>query len=289
MKNHKCTKATLAVLLLCGMCFGLTSCGDKKRAVSARETVWYEENPVVCHALGKTEEGDIYTNSLEALEYNYGLGQRVFEADLSVTADEVIVLRHDWDSDLGQSGAFGWTEEKKEIPDADTFLNTKIFDKYTPMSFTVLLAYMSEQEDMYVVLDSKYTNDVSSQYHLIVDTAVDNGYKEVLNRIIPQLYYPDMYEEVNEIYAFSEYILTLYYIGYTDGDELGSACEKKGISVLVMPSTWYGLSVYEELAEYPLKIYVHTVNDIEEAERMLECNAAGIYSDELLPSQLRKE
>lgn len=46
--------------------------------------------------MGSTEEGDTLTNSRDAMEYDYKLGQRVFEADLAITSDDVVVLRHDW-------------------------------------------------------------------------------------------------------------------------------------------------------------------------------------------------
>lgn len=247
---------------------------------------WYEKSITVCHALGMTKEGDVLTNSLEAFEYNYELGQRVFEVDLAVTSDNVVVLRHDWVSDLGQAEEFGWTEEVKEIPDAEKFLNTLILDKYTPITLRDLYEIMAEKKDIYVILDSKYTPDVTTQFEQIVNTATENGYESVLERIVPQIYYEEMYDKVESVYAFKEYIYTLYYIGYPGADEVGSVCERKNISVLVMPYTWFGTAVYEELEKYSLQIYVHTVNDKAEAGRMLNCGARGVYTDCILPEEL---
>ena len=100
----------------------------KKGRQKAAAKEWYERWPVICHALGRTEEGDNLTNSYEALLYNYAKGQRVFEADIAITSDDVAVLRHDWESDLGQGVRFGWTEEDRQVPSAEKFLAAPIYD-----------------------------------------------------------------------------------------------------------------------------------------------------------------
>lgn len=244
---------------------------------------WYDMYSTICHAMGMTKEGDTLTNSLEAFEYNYELGQRVFEVDLSITSDNVVVLRHDWNSDLGQAEEFGWTEDKKEVPDLNTFKNTLIYDKYTPITLLELFEKMEQYKDMYVVLDAKYNSDVKMQYELIVNTAMDNGYENVLERVIPQIYYEEMYAEIEKVYSFKEYIYTLYYIGYSGGTEEAEFCKENNINILVMPYTWFGNSVYKKVEGYPLKVYVHTVNDEAVAEEMLLDGASGIYTDCLLP------
>jgi len=222
------------------------------------------------------------------LEYNYELGQRVFETDLAITSDNVVVLRHDWNNDFGQAKAFGWTEEKKDVPDAETFLKTKIYDKYTPMTLLDLYKIMAEKEDIYIVLDPKYSSDVNGQFSLIVNTALDNGYETVLDRVIPQLYYKEMYDEVEAVYSFKDYIYTLYYIGYPGAEEVGNFCNDKNIPVLVMPYTWFGSAVDQELKDYSLQVYVNTINDEAEAGRMMSNGAEGIYSDCILPETIEK-
>lgn len=265
--------ALAAVLLF----FALTAsgCGREKKN-------WYETYSTVCHALGETEQGDTLTNSREALDYNYKLGQRVFEADVAITSDHVAVLRHDWASDLGQAGSFGWTEENKRIPTAQEFLNAPIYGKYTPMTLLDLFELMAKKKDLYVVLDPKYSSDVREQFSLFVNTAVENGCEKVLERVIVQLYYADMYEEVQSVYPFKNYIFTLYYIGYPGPEETGGFCMEHHIPVLVMPYTWVNTDIMDELKDYPAKLYVHTVNDAEEAGEMAGLGVSGIYTDCLL-------
>lgn len=250
---------------------------------------WYENYSTVCHAMGRTQQGDTLTNSLEAFEYNYEKGQRVFEVDLAITSDQVMVLRHDWDSDLGQMEAFGWTEDQKTIPAAEEFLNTPIYGIYTPMSLLDLYEIMDQKKEIYVVLDPKYSSEVKEQFTLLVNTAIENGYEKVLDRIVVQLYYGDMYDEVTAVYPFKNYVLTLYYIGYAGGEETAGFCAEKGIPVLVMPYTWINTQIMEEVRGYGVNVFVHTVNDEADAGYMGEMGVDGIYTDDLLTFPLEPD
>lgn len=253
-----------------------------------REWEWYEKFPVVCHALGTTEDGIAGTNSMDALEYNYALGQRVFEADISIAADRVAVLRHDWDSDLGQAESFGWTEEQREIPTSTEFMQVPIYGKYRPMTLLMLYEVMNERQDMYVVIDPKYDQDVVGQFTVLVNTALDNGYESVLDRIIVQLYYEQMYDLVEEVYHFKNYLYTLYYIGYPGAEAVGTFCQANEIPVVVMPYTWMDEKTCQDLQAYSLQVYVHTVDEEEDMQRAVAQNVDGIYSDYILPRQMKK-
>lgn len=245
---------------------------------------WYEKYPVVCHALGWTQEGDYLTNSKEAFLYNYWRGQRVFEADIQITSDGVMVLRHDWDSNLGQADAFGWTEEKKWAVTAKEFVEAPIYGKYTPLTLEDWFAIMKKYPDIYLVTDTKYSPDVEGQFKLFTDTAIEKGYEDVLSRVIVQIYYREMYDEVRAVYPFQNWIWTLYYIGYPDKQEILDFMTQKEIPVLVMPYTWWDSQKEEELVSSGIKVYVHTVNSEEEARRGISLGVSGIYSDDILPA-----
>lgn len=184
----------------------------------------------------------------------------MFEADCAITSDQVVVPQHDWVSDLGQVQSFGWTEEEKEVPAAELFLWVPIYERYTPMTLLDLYQKMAEKPDIYVVLD----------------------------RVIVQLYYEDMYDEVESVYSFKNYIYTLYYIGYPGGESVGNFCEEKEISVLVMPYTWLSEGIMQELEQYQIKLYVHTVNELQDMYNMVSLQVDGIYSDQILPGQMKE-
>ena len=76
------------ILMLCGCCV-LCSCSKP-----TQEAKFYDYN-VIAHAGGGID-GNIYTDSLEALNQSYQNGTRLFDIDLRFTSDDEIVLRHDW-------------------------------------------------------------------------------------------------------------------------------------------------------------------------------------------------
>lgn len=252
----------------------------------SRKMPWYEKHPVICHALGSTEEGDTLTNSKEAFLYNYERGQRVFEADIQITSDGVMILRHDWGSDLGQAEAFGWTEEESWPVTKQEFLSAPIYGKYTPLTLEDWFAIMEKYPNIYMVTDTKYSSEVEEQFQLLVDTAIENGYENVLSRVIVQIYYKEMYDEVMAIYPFRNLIWTLYYIGYSDKREILDFMEQKDIPVLVMPSGWWDDRKKEDLVDSNIKVYVHTVNDKEEGNKKIKQGVYGLYSDDILPIEV---
>ena len=67
---------------------------------------WYDENRVVIHALG-TVDGLAYTNSKEALEKSFLDGDRVFECDMILTADQKLVACHDWGTGMQEGFSEG--------------------------------------------------------------------------------------------------------------------------------------------------------------------------------------
>ena len=271
--------------------FGVNPEAVEEEEETAEETLlpWYEKGDAVCHALGAAPGGETLTNSYEALTYNYDNGFRVFEVDLAITSDDVVVLRHDWYSDLGQAGAFGWNDQTElEVPNAELFLSTPIYGQYTPMTLLDLYKYMDENEDVYIILDSKSYPDRYKQFSLIVNTAINNGLEHVLDRVTVQLYYEQMYEEVEAVYPFDNYIYTLYMIGYDDPDRIGEFCKENNIPVLVMPYEWMGKEVVEDMENYPVQLYVHTVNDVNVARDMIFTRVDGIYTDVITEKEIDK-
>lgn len=256
--------------------------------IRSRKIPWHEKYQVVCHALGTTAEGMSLTNSREAFVYNYSRGQRVFEADIQITLDGVMVLRHDWESGLGQEEAFGWTEDKRGAVTAEEFLSAPIYGQYTPLTLEDWFGIMKTHPDIYLVTDTKYSPEVEEQFRLFVDTAVENGYEDVLSRVIVQIYYKEMYDEVRAVYPFENMLLTLYYIGYPDREsgeinELRDFLAERRIPVLTLPSSWWTEDMKADMEDWDIKVFVHTVNEETEARTRLAEGVSGIYTDNILP------
>lgn len=254
------------------------------------EQEWWERDSVICHALGTTAEGDTLTNSYNALEYNYARGFRTFETDISFTLEGIPVLRHDWASDLGQAEAFGWTEEEKSVPTSELFLNSPIYGKNTPMTLADLFEFMDCHKDVYVVFDMKMLPEMTEaeQYQKVVDVAMESGCVGVLDRCVVQLYYMGMHEEIEKVYHFDNYLLTLYMIGDQPHDEMGRFLEGNDIPVLTVPGYFDVAEISSDMKPYGISVYTHTIDDYNDASSYFKRGAKGIYTDTITPFEAEK-
>lgn len=160
------------------------------------------------------------------------------------------------------------------------------------MTAEELALYMSSHRDLYLVTDVK---------HKMKSTTFESAIKEfvkiakktdpsILERVIVQIYCEEDYDKMEKIYPFESYIFTLYKLPKEYKDQYGKIaefCKKAGVSVVTMPAKWImDKSDIEELTENNIKVYVHTVNEQEEAVKMLDFGVNGIYSDYLYERDL---
>lgn len=251
---------------------------------------WYLNYRVIAHALGGIDNID-YTNSYEALVNNYNLGTRVFETDISYTSDGYMVLLHEWNQyhkDYGIGEKNGWSEENIFY-----FRNNKIFGKYTTMTFDDLLYIMDVIDDLYIVIDSK-TFDLESTVSIYdeIIKKINDINPELLKRIIPQAYTPEIYKTLSDYELFDDIIFTLYhYYAESDGYKIFNVIKEYKIKSIVMhmDDDW-AVRVIRDIRDYALyddewdysnfNIYIHTINDEEIAKNIVEHeNFYGIYSD----------
>ena len=125
----------------------------EKEKPAGERTAWeiLADARLITHGMGEVD-GITTLNCLEGFQAQYGQGVRVFEVDLRLTADQQVVLRHDWRA--------GWQSGISEIsiPTMKEFLSRPILRKYTPLSFRDLLLLMEEYPDICVITDTKFTD-----------------------------------------------------------------------------------------------------------------------------------
>ncbi|WP_273568683.1 interleukin-like EMT inducer domain-containing protein [Maribacter halichondriae] len=101
----------------------------------------------IAHAGGSIDNLK-YTNSKEALDFNYKKGFRLFELDISETKDGHFVATHDWKHWATQ------TNYKGELPVTRAeFLSHKIYGKYTPMAMDDINTWFKEHLDAILITD----------------------------------------------------------------------------------------------------------------------------------------
>lgn len=267
----------VAITVLLALLFG--GYGTLKiRKMNEKRT--YLGSPIIIHAMGLVN-GVAYTNSLEAFQTHYANGERYFETDFSLTSDNRLVARHDWEA--------GWQKgiDYENVPTEEVFLNTLIFDTYTPLSLKDIIFLMQQYEDVYIVTDTKDVEPelAKRDIAILVETAKEMNALDVVDRFVIQIYSIEMYEEIKDIYDFPNYIFTLYAIWNGDEREFVEYCRfcvAHGIRTITM---WdYRCADNPRLCQiadkYGIEIYVHTVNDQETAEKMFSLGVRGIYTDD---------
>lgn len=238
----------------------------------------------VGHSFGGIND-DTYTGSLEAFEENYMKGHRTFEVDLILTSDKEIVLCHDWKM-------YNYSEETP--PTLEEFLSNPIKGKYTPMSFEDLCVLMDRYDDIWIVLDTKDKNKekVLEKFQILIDTVNRNNMSHILNRIIVQLYNEDMYDVVNTVYPFEQYIFTLYQRWGGGKEDFIQICRwsvKNNVDIITMAYTVANKDIIKIANRYGIDVYVHTLNDVNEAQKYIDIGVKGIYTDYIIPEELKGE
>lgn len=243
------------------------------------------ETQLITHGMGEVD-GVTTLNCLEGFLAQYEQGVRAFEVDLRLTADQQVVLRHDWRA--------GWQSGVSEvsIPTMKEFLARPILKQYTPLSFRDLLLLMEEYPDICVVTDTKFTDAeiVTLQFRAMLRDAEELGLSYLFDRMIIQVYDPLMFKVVDGVHHFSNYIYTLYSEGFstTEADfrEKAAFCAENGIGGITMWDRWWRTSFAPAAREHGIKVYAHTVNDPAEALSLLDSGVSGIYTDSLTPASL---
>jgi len=238
---------------------------------------------MISHAMGGID-GNNYSNCLEGFQENYAEGHRIFEVDILYTSDGKMVLWHHWDR------PFCSKYKKGKVPTYAQFMESKIYDQYTPMDLEDLLKLMAEYPDIRIVTDSKcYKNsDVKKQFRTIVSTAKSLGIPEVLDRFVVEIYTTEMIDAVESVYHFKEYMMTLYKIfdkspSTSRLKKVLKHCQQKGIKTVAMYADWWKAKFAETVEPYGLEIALYTVNSSRDAQRYFDEGVTALFTDFLPP------
>jgi glycerophosphoryl diester phosphodiesterase len=150
----------------------------------------------IAHA-GGGYNGDTYTNSLDALDYNIARGFEFFEIDFSLTKDGHLVCIHDWEYTFQKIFKFKTTEK----PSLETFkFLVKHASLYRACTLEDLKIWLKQHPKTKLVTDVKEDNLKSL-------AIIAESFDDFQNRIIPQCYFPENYPKIREFgYKSIKYI-----------------------------------------------------------------------------------
>jgi hypothetical protein len=169
---------------------------------------------VIAHAAGSID-GNVLTNSREALAANYAIGTRWFEIDFLMTADGYLVAVHDWKNWRSFVGDKG-----KKAPELSEFTARPIRPQasahgapglYSPMHFAELEGFLAAHPDAVVVTDTK---GPLSDVVAVVSASSQRA------QFVVQAYSVDQVRELEERGFEGRIILTLYKLPVAYDDEL---------------------------------------------------------------------
>lgn len=229
----------------------------------------------VAHAGGQYQ-GVTYTNSYEALDFNYENGFTYFELDFSFTQDGKLVCIHDWN--FGAKKIFGFSLNERPTLEQYQYLIRNV-SKYEGCTLQGLAEWLIHHPDAIIITDVKdYENNVAA-LNQIADLIPD--YSE---RIIPQIYDPQNYDNVKTI-GFKSIIWTLYRYNGSDEDVLRSIDEFQQPFAVTVSTIRINDHLLSELKYSGTAVYLHTVNDYETVQNYLDADFQNfeIYTDYLSP------
>lgn len=219
----------------------------------------------VAHAGGQIN-GQIYTNSLAALNHNYEMGFRLFEIDFNWTKEGNL----NW-YDRHFKNAYGYTRK-------EAFSNSEFeaFRKSSPIAsigMDELIEWVKTHPDARIITDIKSNNIKGLQ--IIANLAQDH-----ITQFIPQIYQPNEYSPAKEM-GYETIIWTLYRYSGNNKEVLKHA-KKVDYLAITMPAERAEQGLAKKLAKYNICSYVHTINSPYLASKYINrYNAAGIYTDAL--------
>ena len=232
-----------------------------------RERRGRETDRFIAHA-GGAINGNIYTNSLEALDANYEKGFRLFELDILETSDGHLVAAHDWE---GWSKMTGYSGEIP--PSLEDFRKLKIYGKYSSLDMAAIKRWFADHSDAILVTDkinkpAKFAGQFAFNARLMMELFTLDAVLEAksldLLSVMPNW---DVVMDLGE-----EKLEKLLELGITD----------VAASRHVIPENQ---ALLTDLKRAGIRVYVYNLNETEtDSEMYILCNALnhvyGMYADE---------
>ncbi len=234
---------------------------------------WFADAPMIYHAGGEIQ-GNVYTNSLEAIEETLAEGNYFIEIDLNYTSDGHLVCAHTWPD----------VYPNDYQPTLEEFLSSKVQGKFTPITAADLIQIMCNNPEMYLVTDIK-NEDICPPIAELVALAEEDP--TILDRFIIQLYTGREKNSVKEIYPFKDeqFLFTLYEWGVWQ-HEAAQICNEENIPVITAMAGQIPDVDVAMLRNLGFTVYEHTVNRADIANLSLARGVSGFYTDTLSPEDL---
>lgn len=244
---------------------------------------WTKDNRMVMHAAGGVD-GQTYLNCMEGLKQCTDNGCNAVELDFAWTDYGKIVISHR----LNEVPYGADLSAVQTDPEAyEEFYNGRICFKYTPIRPEELIAYMKENPQLHIITDCK--GNLKEIMEGLLAISGEQGCEEVMDQFVIQIYEEADYDLIKEVYPFKDWIFTLYNYPYDrlSWSKIIAFCLDHEIEVVTMSDGYAREADLELFQKMNVKVYVHTINSLYEAEKLFGKGVYGIYTDYLIESDLQ--
>ena len=233
------------------------------------------ENKYIIHAGGalKTRTGDevFYTNSVDALQSMYNAGNRFCEIDMRETSDGVLICAHGDETYLANGSDLPADSE------STAFISGRLFDEFQPMTVEMLVAFMREHPDLYIITDAQGDN-------LEISRQLARTWPDLQDRFIVQIYHESEYAPIREM-GFQNLIYTLY---RADDEERNLwkiahfAETHELVGITIQKEQFHSIKNRIAMAHCGVPFMFHTVDNTAEIDEMLKKPwVIGIYTNQI--------
>ena len=229
--------------------------------------------PLIAHA-GGGWHGQRYLNSLEALDYNYKLGHRIFELDFAWTSDQQLVAIHDWQSSW--AGLFP-DADHDHIPSHAEFMASTMRDGQTQLDLGHLHDWLVAHPEAWIVTDIRGNNLLGLQ-------RLRQALGLQAAQVIPQMYHAYRYPDIRAL-GYEQVIFTLYASSMDTQTLLDFIRATPLFAVTLNPTREDAQQLLDALHAWSVPAYVHTFNQVEDYDRFRARGAHGLYTDFLHVAQ----
>jgi hypothetical protein len=224
-----------------------------------------DKSRFIAHAGGQID-GKKYTNSLEALDYSYAKGLRLFELDIITTSDGYYVAAHDWKTWASMTAYSGVLP-----PSKDVFLEKKIYGKFTPLDLARINDWFRVHKDAILITDklneprkfsTLFVDKRRLKMELFTIEAVQEGIaSEILAPMPTDNLWPEIYKK---------------YMHLVKSGNIKYIAASRNINRVDL----------QQILDAGLKIYAFNVNDDEiKNEEWVICNERNIFYGIYLDNQ----
>lgn len=244
---------------------------------------YVKKQKYIMHA-GGSIEGYNYTNSYDALDYNYKAGNRIFEIDLNYTSDKHLVLIHGWE-EKDYKYKLGLSYNKNNaIMNYDTFKNVLIRNKYQTMSVEDLISFMRTHPYSYFILNLKNGSKVNITKDGLSKVVSAARYdKNVLNRLVIWGYNEKVIKTAKSIYNFE--LITYSYSNPKNSAKINAQvikfCKENNISSLVYSMDSFNSTIANLANKNGIYSFVFTTDNKNVAENLIKKGATMVMSNTL--------